>query len=145
MPRVDFYLHSNPRPDMRLLLACQLADKACRMGLTVYVQSENQEQAERLDDLMWTWKQDSFLPHALAGTETAGDTPVNIGFGPDCDSHANVLINVSNDIPAFYERFERIAEPLDQDAETRRLGRERYKRYRDADCDLQTHDLGSDN
>jgi hypothetical protein len=44
-------------------------------------------------------------------------------------------------LPAHWERYPRIAEIIDADAERRRLGRERFKTYRDLKLTPQTHQL----
>jgi DNA polymerase-3 subunit chi len=51
------------------------------------------------------------------------------------------LINLANRFPAGLARFSRIAEIVDADPERRRLGRERFKAYRDHKLVLETHQL----
>jgi DNA polymerase IIIc chi subunit len=48
---------------------------------------------------------------------------------------------LSGRLPARLERFARIAEIIDADAERRRLGRERFKAYRELQLPLETHQL----
>jgi DNA polymerase-3 subunit chi len=62
---------------------------------------------------------------------------------PDLDSveSADLLVNVSARLPARLDRFARIAEIIDADDERRRLGRERFKAYRDLKLAVETHQL----
>jgi DNA polymerase IIIc chi subunit len=54
---------------------------------------------------------------------------------------ADLLINLASRFPAGLGRFSRIAEIVDADPECRRLGRERFKTYRDHKLALETHQL----
>ena len=56
-------------------------------------------------------------------------------------SHRQLLINLTNLLPAELDSFERIAEIVDVDLENKRLSRERYKAYRERGCELETHNL----
>ena len=59
----------------------------------------------------------------------------------DSVERADLLINLANRFPAGLGRFSRIAEIVDADPERRRLGRERFKAYRDHKFALETHQL----
>ena len=54
---------------------------------------------------------------------------------------ADVLVNVTPDMPHEFDRFSRIAELIDQDEAVRQAGRLRYKRYQEAGHELLTHHL----
>jgi len=87
VPRIDFYVLPDQKDNGRALLACRLADKAYSLGHTVYVLAGSEAQAAALDDLLWTFRQDSFIPHErypLVGEESS---PVLIG-GADRDGFA---------------------------------------------------------
>ena len=46
--------------------------------------------AEVLDGLLWTYRQDSFLPHGIDGGEADADQPVLLTAGPENSNSANV-------------------------------------------------------
>jgi DNA polymerase IIIc chi subunit len=54
---------------------------------------------------------------------------------------ADLLVNVSTRLPARLDRFARVAEIIDADDERRRLGRERFKAYRELKLAVETHQL----
>ena len=59
----------------------------------------------------WTFKQNSFLPHAPAGpTLEEPVPPVLIGHGETPAGDSQVLINLTGEVPLFFSRFERVAE-----------------------------------
>lgn len=140
MPRVDFYILPDRAAESRPRLACRLAEKAYQLGHTVYIHAASAEQARYLDDLLWTFRQGSFVPHALYPAPPDDTSPVLIGWAEEAPAAA-VLINLTQDIPAFFERFQRVAELVDQTPETLAQSRERFRLYRERGCSPQSHKL----
>ena len=141
MPRVDFYILADQRPNGRPLLACRLTEKAHGLGHTVYIHVDNAEEARRLDDLLWTFRDGSFVPHALYPAPAEDASPVLIGWDADSDASADVLINLATDVPAFFERFDRVAELVNQEPVVLQTSRQRFRVYRDSGISPETHRL----
>jgi len=139
--RVDFYILPDHSANGRLYLACRLAQKAYEQGLTVYIHTAADAQARQLDDLLWTFKQNSFVPHALYPSAAEETAPVRIGSGTAPAWHADVLINLALDLPDFYRHFQRVAELVDQEPTVLQASRQRFKAYREQGAELQTHKL----
>jgi len=142
MTRVDFYILPSDTPRQRALLACRLAEKAYQQQLQVYIHAASDQDSRELDDLLWTFRQGSFIPHALAGVAEADRPPVLIGHDsePPTDQH-EVLINAAHDIPDFFGRFERVTELVDQQPDRLQQARERYTFYRERGYELHSHKL----
>lgn len=143
MARVDFYILSNDGPDEALRVACRVAEKAWRQGHRVRVESDSMEALRRLDALMWSYKQESFLPHELEGQgadwQQLDPAPVVLG-APGTTNHVpDVLINLSPGVPAIAENCLRIAEIVSADPESKKVGRDRYRIYRDRGFELSSH------
>ena len=62
MTEVIFVEVTANRMEMR---ACEIAEESYARGKRLQIIAVDQEQAERLDDLLWTFKPDSFVPHGL--------------------------------------------------------------------------------
>ncbi len=141
--RVDFYVLNSQVPARRWSVACRLTAKAYAQNLAIVIWSENADDARACDDLLWTFDDRSFVPHRVArdGEPPDAGTPVNLMIGLDSVEHADLLINLTNRFPAGLGRFARIAEIVDADPQCRRLGRERFKSYRDHKLTLETHQL----
>ncbi len=148
MTRIDFYIleraedHNNNREQF----ACRIAEKAYRLGHGVYIHTDDPAQSAKLDNLLWTFKQGSFIPHAIDGQAPDPDAAVLIGNNAELDtsSHAKgreVLINLSQEIPLFFSAFKRVAEVVDQHADNKTKGRERFKFYRDRGYSMETHSI----
>ncbi len=141
--RVDFYVLSQDMPDARLRWACQLAEQAAEQGARVYVQTSGPAEAQRLDDLLWTYKDGSFLPHEIFAGGPASHPRVMVLLGEAAapPSHRQLLVNLTEAIPAELEQYERVAEIVDVDPERKRTARERYREYRERGCTLESHNV----
>jgi DNA polymerase-3 subunit chi len=143
MTRIDFYLIKSTSQSSAELLTCRVDEKAYVLGQRVYIHSARDEQIEHLDDLLWTFSAGSFVPHERSrGAEDDG-TPVLLGTQPAPEWHTDVLINLSEEVPSFFSRFERVAEIVSADDTSRAHARERYRFYRDRGYALETHDLST--
>ena len=142
MARVDFYVLERVDEQARLTLACRLAEKAYRLEHTVYLHTKSRADAERMDELLWTFRDGSFVPHALSDdSEDAAASPVTIGCQAGPIEPRDLLINLCDDIPDFAANFPRVAEVVNKEDNCRRLSRKRFVEYRDNGHTIQTHKL----
>jgi DNA polymerase-3 subunit chi len=143
MPRVDFYVLSEEAPDVRLRCACRLIEKATELEHRVYVLTNSVDLSRRLDDLLWTYSDRTFLPHDVWDAGAAPDplSKVLIGEQPAPMPYRDLLLNFTDQPPADLDSYARIIEIVDSDPERKRLSRERYKHYREKGCALETHNL----
>jgi DNA polymerase-3 subunit chi len=140
--RVDFYVLKSSTAKQRWTFACRLTEKAYLRDLRVVVLSETAADAEAIDELLWTFNERSFVPHNRQGDgEPDAAAPVHLTADLGAIDAADLLVNLSARLPVGLERFARIAEIIDADDERRRLGRERFKAYRDLKLPLETHQL----
>lgn len=142
MAKVDFYILPAAEASARWLFACRLVEKAYRLNNTVYVHTSEQNAATKLDELLWTWRDGSFVPHDLAGATAGERPPVTIGYADEhLQNGCDLLINLSDEVPATIGPFPRVAEIVTSDDNDRRLSRARYARYREQGHTLDTHKL----
>jgi len=139
--RVDFYVLSSTDPAARLQFACRLTEKAYTLNNSIYAHVGNVARARELDELLWTFRDGSFIPHEIATTDAAQAPPVVIGHATDTDTDGDLLINLADSIPTFFDRFGRVAEIIDASDEVRRSGRERFAFYRDNGYEPNTHKI----
>ena len=84
MAQVDFYVLDRVDEHARHTLACKLAEKAWRLENSIHIHTMSREDAERLDKLLWTFRDGSFVPHELAGGDTGAATDCVLrGVGVD--------------------------------------------------------------
>ncbi|HHF7375773.1 DNA polymerase III subunit chi [Legionella bozemanae] len=139
--RVDFYLLASDQNDARWLVACRLLEKAYAKGHKVYVLCNNKQDAELLDELLWTFKEDSFIPHNLQGEGPEPPPPIQIGYEREPRGFNDILLNLSNSIPSFYARFKRIMELVINVETEKEQSRAHYRDYRAKGCELHTHQI----
>lgn len=141
MTQVDFYILSSESDEARLTFACRLAEKAMNNSRRVYIHSASSNEGNKLDKLLWTFSQGSFVPHRIADADAAEALePVLIGFGEaPAEAPRDVMINLTGDVPEFFSSFTRVAEVVDEAPERKSSGRERYRYYRDRGYPLHTH------
>jgi DNA polymerase-3 subunit chi len=150
--RVDFYVLKTAAAPQRLAFACRLAEKAYLRDLRIVIANDTLAEAQALDDLLWTFNERSFVPHRICLDETSADpeTKVHLTVGSGTmgsgtmrsgTMDADLLVNLGARLPAHWENYARIAEIIDADEERRRLGRERFKSYRELKVTLETHQL----
>jgi DNA polymerase III subunit chi len=139
MTRVDFYLAQDANPRAAPVLACRLAEKAWKLGHKVYVHARDAADAQRLDELMWTFRDVSFVPHALAGSGDEAD--VVIGHDGPPAGFAELLVNLGGDAAPYAAHFARVAEVVAADEDERTVARERFRAYRERGFELETHEV----
>jgi DNA polymerase III subunit chi len=144
MTSIDFYFNAGDR----LGVACRLAGKALQQKKRVLIYAPQAEVAQRIDRLLWTAQAVSFIPHCYAHDPLAAATPVLIAAGeqPPAPAGADcqVLLNLAEECPPFFERHERLLEVVAQDDEDKRAGRARYSFYRDRGYAIRNHDLSGE-
>ena len=142
MARVDFYILAQVDERARQVLACKLAEKAWRLDNTVYIHAGSQADAERLDELLWTFRDGSFVPHGLAGRNDGTESsPIMIGSDTQSAEERDLLINLCDEIPPFAADFPRVAELVTSDDNCKQASRKRYAAYREQGHELNTHNL----
>ena len=139
MTRIDFYQIDTDEPTF--LFSCRLIEKAWRQGHRVYVHVRTDNECSELDDLLWTFRPDRFVPHDVSTQTPSG--PVHIGCGDNPGTHSDVLVNLSGQVPDFFSRFKRVAEVVPLNDERREQARTNYRFYRDRGYALQYHSIGS--
>lgn len=85
-----------------------LLEKTLERGWRAVVQFGTAEQLEMLDEALWTFKPDSFLPHGAARDGNADRQPIYLTDGVDTPNGATVRFLVDGADPAAYEGFTRM-------------------------------------
>ncbi|WP_271103899.1 DNA polymerase III subunit chi [Pseudomonas tohonis] len=139
MTRVEFYVLSSSTPADRLRAACQLASKAWRHGLPVFVRCADKAQGAELDDLLWRFKAETFIPHGLH--EDDPQAPVVIGGDEQPEAAQGLLINLDASISPHLDRFSRIIEIVNQEPALLAACRENFRTYRQRGYDPKRVEL----
>ena len=141
MTRVGFYIVENSDASSRQRLALRLTEKAHQRGHRIFLHCEAEAQARELDELLWTFRPASFLPHALACDDA--NEQICIGWGQEPVGHDDLLINLRPQVPAFIGRFHRVAELVNQEPARLQALRQSWRYYRERGYALEEHRLAS--
>ncbi len=139
LTRVDFYVTDAAGALARERLACRIAAKAAGLGHRLHIHLATEAALEKLDELLWTFADTSFLPHARPGTDEAVSITLDTAAAPA--PIPPLLINLADEIPSFFSHFDRVVEIVSGDARIRTSGREHFRFYRDRGYPLQHHVL----
>lgn len=141
MTRVDFYILEDSAAAARQRFVCRLAEKAWQQGHNIYIHTDDASQSNQLDEMLWTFRAESFLPHSLDNATDADMVQVHIGHSEEPLHHDDVLINLGREVPLFFSRFKRVAEIISAEEPERQAGRERYRFYRERGYPLESHNI----
>jgi DNA polymerase III subunit chi len=126
--------------------ACRLVRKAVSArGLRVVVVGEA-HMLEAVDAALWQLSPSDFIAHCRANAEAhmVARSPVILSVeGADASSlpHREMLVNLGAEVPAGFERFERLIDIVSDEAEDRQIGRSRWRHYADRGYTIQPHDF----
>tara|TARA_R110002126_G_C10490321_1_gene503675 strand:- start:12497 stop:12922 length:426 start_codon:yes stop_codon:yes gene_type:complete len=140
--RVDFYVIEDEHQDALFRVASRLLAKSYAGGLRAWVLCADEQAAITLDAHLWTYQDDSFLPHSLAGEAPEGLAPpiqISSGNMPTQEENFNLLLNLRESTPENYQQFERVLDVVAYDA--KEAGRARYRAYRAHGVTLHKHTL----
>jgi DNA polymerase III subunit chi len=140
MPRADFYLIAKPRfSEQPLLLVCELARKAYAAQQPTLILTRDFSQAEALDEVLWSFDEDTFIPHQLAGDDDDAHTAVLI-VPPGVETPARpLIINLREQCPESHG--ERVLEVVAADPAERDGSRVRWREYLRRGFDVNKFDM----
>jgi DNA polymerase-3 subunit chi len=141
MPRADFYLIKTERfRKDPLRLVCELARKAHDSDQPTLILARDATQADEIDDALWAFDEDAFIPHQIAGrNEDDDEVPVLIA-PPDIDAPGRALIINLRDSPVNLD-CERVLEVVPADESARDPQRQRWTEYKTRGFALNKHDM----
>ncbi len=156
MTEINFYVSKEQGLENRIAIAHRLVNRALKRNLKIYIHTDSESTSTKLDDYLWSQESTSFIPHGVLNSETFEQEPedtsgvtqhhincnkINISHNFEPLSDCDYLINLSNQRPAFFSRFLKVAEILDKNEEILTAGRKRYSFYRDRGYTLGYHQL----
>jgi DNA polymerase-3 subunit chi len=137
MTQVDFYTHVEDR----YATACKLCAKALAARVRVLAYMPDAVASERFSRLLWSVPQTSFVAHCPGADRLAAVTPIIVDHRADHLAHEDVLLNLRDDLPSFFSRFNRVIEIVSTTEADRLAARDRFRFYRDRGYHINTHDL----
>ena len=137
MTKVTFYKLAKDAPSLKLV--CQLIKKACATQQQVLCLVDNDQTAEQLDQLLWGFEPEAFIPHGIG----VDQQPVAISAVAEPGEHHQILINLQGEIPTWFSRFERVIELVQPESAHEQVKRDNFRFYKERGYALDFHDLSN--
>lgn len=136
---VMFYIlpEQNTDANAHWYQACLHAAHCFRTNQRAYIFTDDQTTAHEIDELLWKFEPDSFVPHNLVGEGTQQGAPIEIGFEKP-KNRRPILINLASKMPTFAGNYSHIIDFVPANNELKQQARERFKQYRHAGYTLET-------
>lgn len=101
------------------------------------------DRGSQLSQLLWAHPATSFTPHCRSADNLAAETPIVIAPSLHEPPHHGCLLNLSDDIPDGFSRFEQLIEIVSVEAGDRAAGRERYRFYRERGYPMESREINA--
>jgi len=140
VPEVHFY-HNHPDP---LAAACQLVGRAYQKDRKVLLIAADPAQSRGLDQALWTYAQQSFIPHVGLDSPLAAETPVLIAVAGRHQPpwpHSDMLFNLGASIPDGFDGFRMVLEIVGPTESEKAAARQRWQNYRSLGLQPVPHDM----
>ena len=145
MKQVDFYLVTNHVKQARLKMASRFCNKLQKMQKRILVVSDDPTSSEELRNVMWSYSDTSFLAHDhISETNTPSSIQLleaSVFNNALVESEYDVLVSLCDEVPQFIHHFERIAEFVAAEEDSKVAGRLRYKKYQSEGFELKMHNI----
>ena len=111
----------------------QILTKALSMGHKIVVKLDSQQSVERMNQNLWTFRPDSFLPHGSQKDGHGEKQPVWLTADNDNPNDAKVIMTGAGALPESPENYDLCCEFLDGfDDEAVKAARSRWKSYKES-------------
>jgi len=133
MTKVTFY--SNLTDKQTLLL--KLVQGAVQKKHSVTILAGSEKACADISDALWHGEPAQFLPNVLTSDRLAAETPVVLGWDEKELNQDDILINVTQQQPRVFSRFQQLIELVTVEDEDKLAARERFKFYRDRGYEIK--------
>ncbi|WP_432454501.1 DNA polymerase III subunit chi [Agarivorans sp. QJM3NY_29] len=118
-------------------IVCQIVAQYYRNGERSVVYCASKQHAERLDELLWQFEPEQFVPHNLNGEGPQGGAPVEITWQVP-RQRRQCLVNLTSTAVDFARNFQHLIDFVPADEIGKAAARERYRVYRQQGLQLDT-------
>ena len=114
----------------------RIVEEEFSKGENISVFVDNEGVAKFVDNLLWTYKEESFLPHSYIKEKS--ESAVVITECSENLNRSNVLINLTSCVPSHYKEFSHIFELKDESSKEKfALAKGRFNQYQKENCDVK--------
>lgn len=123
---ITFYILEDVDIAKAQAFLCNAIEKHYARDKKIYVHTSSLDEAKLLDDALWTYRADSFIPHHIRAMDESISSPIEIGFS-----------NIPDHLASFTDVIDIVSPETSKQAQAR----ERYKQFRQKGFSITTHKL----
>tara|TARA_R110002167_G_C12290761_1_gene616082 strand:- start:45 stop:482 length:438 start_codon:yes stop_codon:yes gene_type:complete len=142
--QINFYILPSSEESKKLEFCARLVEKVFSKEHRVLIVCDSGQQLEALDKLLWSFKEESFIPHLISDEITAETRNMPIVLTLDSNykmGAEDVCISMSHQVVQQFECFSRFLEITNQNKDALAESREHYKFYRQKGYEITTHKI----
>lgn len=132
--KVDFYVYELSDYQFYQRLVCNLVEDAYNQENNILLLCENEESCETLDELLWTFKDVSFIPHEKKLNNKILTQHINLTK----KKRSLILMNLTYSFPDSLETHDRVIEMSGYDEDSRQKARLNFKRYKTMNFEINS-------
>lgn len=145
MPRIDLYLLNDANFSEQIAFCCRLTEKALAQHSLIHIQTVDTIQNEALNDALWTFKVESFIPHSVVqSSQLTTAAPVIIGsqeLDPALQKSDSLLLLLQKQLPTNFQDFSRLCLIVPNIELEIQDARKLYKQLKSLGHEVHIHDL----
>ena len=143
--KISFYILPDAEKTRHFIFVCRLIEKIYLNQTAIYLHVDSLNMAHQFDQLLWTYRDDSFIPHHLMHEVIPEEKnclcPIHIGYQDLTPQFSGVIINLQTHVFSLSSHYTEVVEIVFPEPSMQQLARERYKQYRDQGHELITHKI----
>lgn len=136
MTKFSFYVSSSSSSSGLYKLLPSLLEKMLNKNHKILIACNTPEITKYLDDLLWSHKEISFLPHGTNSQENYEKQPILITSESENLNNADILISFSGKQVKNISSFIQVFDIFESSQEQLNAGRQRWKEYKNKGYDL---------
>ena len=121
-------------------IVCDLAEKCFLNNQRLVIYTNSEDECKKIDSLLWTWKQQSFIPHiCLDSLSKSQSEPIVLTTNIESPADYDTLLLVDPLPLETVNQFSTVIEFAEKyDSQGIELSRKRYKQYKDQNFNIST-------
>ena len=132
--KVDFYVYDLSDYHSYQRFVCNIIEETYNQNKNILLLCESEESCENFDELLWTFKDTSFIPHEKKSKKQIATEHIDSAK----DNPTLTLMNLSYSFPDSSESHSRIIEMSGYDENSRQKARQNFKKYRTMNFEINS-------
>lgn len=130
MTEISFYQVMDETPASVDLAVALLVEKILQTGHHALIRATNEDRLERLNNNLWSFKPESFIPHGSEKDGFSEKQPVYLSTGDENPNESDILLNIAGAEAKDFSTFSRVLDVFDASEKSITEARSRWKDYK---------------